>query len=183
MLVQKWVYRFRGYLVAPPLIFALFWFYWETEEYFVWPFGISLFLMGATLRIWAQQHLHYRLKAHKRLTVTGPYSFVRNPLYIGNILMSLGAIVISELLWLFPLTLFYCLGIYLLVVRYEESHLLDKYGESYRKYMEEVPRWLPKVIRFKNLGLINEYFQQSIVSEIQCVFLLLPYFLKELMGP
>jgi len=97
--------------------------------------------------------------------------------------MFLGAIVISELLWLFPLTLFYCLGIYLLVVRYEESHLLDKYGESYRKYMEEVPRWLPKVIRFKNLGLINEYFQQSIVSEIQCVFLLLPYFLKELMGP
>ena len=183
MLVPKWVYGFRGYLVALPLIFALFWFHWETEEYFVWQLGISLFLMGIALRMWAQQHLHYRLKVHKRLTVTGPYSFIRNPIYIGNILICLSATVISELLWLVPLTLFYCLGIYSLVVRYEEYHLLDKYGESYLKYIKEVPRWLPKVIRLKNLGLINEYFQQSIVSEIQCVFLLLPYFLKELMSP
>lgn len=182
MLVPKWVYRFRGYLVAQPFIFAFFWFYWETEEYFVWPLGICLFLMGVALRIWAQQHLHYRLKVRKRLTTTGPYSFVTNPLYIGNILMCLGAIVISELLWLFPLTLFYCLGIYSLVVRYEESHLLYKYGESYRRYMVEVPRWLPKVIRLKNLGLINKYFHQSIVAEIHCSLLVLPFILEEIIG-
>ncbi len=183
MLVPKWVYRFRGYLVALPLIFAFFWFHWETEEHFVWPLGIFLFLIGVAFRIWAQQHLHYRLKVHKRLTVTGPYSFIRNPIYIGNILLCLSATVISELLWLVPVTLFYCFGVYSLVVRYEESHLLDKYGESYRKYMKEVPRWFPKRICLKNLGLINEYFNQSIVSEIQCVFLLLPYFLKELIAP
>jgi protein-S-isoprenylcysteine O-methyltransferase Ste14 len=182
MLVPKWVYGFRGYLVALPLIFALFWFHWETEEYFVWPLGISLFLMGIALRMWAQQHLHYRLKVHKRLTVTGPYSFIRNPIYIGNILICLSATVISELLWLVPLTLFYCLGIYSLVVRYEEYHLLDKYGESYLKYIKEVPRWLPKVIRLKNLGLINKYFYQSIVAEIHCSLLVLPFILKEIIG-
>jgi len=183
MLVPKCVYRFRGYLITPPIIFAIFCFGYETESEFIWPLGVSLFIFGVALRIWAQQHLHYRLKVHKRLTVTGPYSFIRNPVYIGNTLICLSATVISELLWLVPITFFYCLVIYSLVVRYEESHLLDKYGESYRKYMKEVPRWLPKVICLKNLGLINEYFQQSIVSEIQCVFLLLPYFLKELMAP
>ena len=183
MLVPKCVYRFRGYLVAPPMIFALLCRYGETERSFVWPLGISLFLMGVALRLWAQEHLHYRIKVHKTLTATGPYSFVRNPIYIGNILICLSAIVISELLWFVPITFFYCLAIYSLVVRYEESHLLDKYGESYRKYMKEFPRWLPKGIRLKNLGLINEYFQQSIVSEIQCVFLLLPYLLKKLMAP
>jgi protein-S-isoprenylcysteine O-methyltransferase Ste14 len=180
MLVPKWIYRFRGYLVSPPLIFALIWFHWETEEHFLWPLGLSLFLLGVTLRIWAQQHLHYRLRIRKSLTMTGPYSFVRNPIYIGNTLICLGLTIISELLWLFPLTLFYCLGIYSLVVRYEESHLLYKYGEAYRRYMVEVPRWLPKVIRLKNLGLINEYFHQSIATEIYCLFLLLPYLLKEI---
>jgi protein-S-isoprenylcysteine O-methyltransferase Ste14 len=180
MSVANWVYRFRGYLVAPPLIFAIFWSRYETEAEFIWPLGISLFIFGVAIRIWAQQHLHYRIKVHKTLTTTGPYSFVRNPIYIGNLMISLGATVISELLWLVPITFFYCLAIYTLVVRYEEAHLLDKYRESYRKYMEEVPRWIPKVIRLKNLGLINEYFQQSIASEIHCLLLILPFILKEI---
>lgn len=180
MSVLKWVYPCRSYLVSPPLIFALICFRWEEEGWFVWPLGISLLLFGIFLRIWAQQHLHYRLKVRKTLTITGPYSFVRNPMYIGNILICLGATVISELLWFVPITFFYCVGVYSFVVRYEEAHLLEKYGESYCKYKAEVPRWLPKVPRFKPIGLINEYFYQSIVIESTSLLLLLPYILKEI---
>jgi protein-S-isoprenylcysteine O-methyltransferase Ste14 len=182
VLIPKWVYRFRGYLVTPPLIFALVWFRYETEVEFIWSLGISLFLLGLVVRIWAQQHLHYRLKAHKTLTVTGPYSFVRNPIYTGNILICIGATFISELLWLVPITFFYCLGIYSLVVRYEEAHLLNKYGESFRRYMLEVPRWFPKVLRSEDMGLINGFLRQSIVVEIHCFLLLLPYILKEIIN-
>ena len=182
MLIPKEVYSLRGYLVTSPLMFSLFWFRYETEVEFIWPLGISLFLLGLVLRIWAQQHLHYRLKVQKSLTVTGPYSFVRNPIYIGNILICLGATLISELLWLVPITFFYCYGIYSLVVRYEESHLLDKYGVSYRRYMLNVPRWFPKVFRLKDIGLTNEYLRQSIVVEIHCLLLLLPYILKEIIN-
>lgn len=150
MLALQWVYRLRGYWVIPLMVFILFCSWWETEvEYLIWPLGIFLVLVGMILRIWAQQHLHYRLKVRKSLTMTGPYSFVRNPIYIGNLLICLGLTIISELLWLFPLTLFYCLGIYSLVVRYEESHLLYKYGESYRRYMVEVPRWVPRLYVLK----------------------------------
>lgn len=101
-------------------------------------------------------------------------------MYIGNILICLGATVISELLWFVPITFFYCVGVYSFVVRYEEAHLLEKYGESYCKYKAEVPRWLPKVPRFKPIGLINEYFYQSIVIESTSLLLLLPYILKEI---
>jgi protein-S-isoprenylcysteine O-methyltransferase Ste14 len=186
MSASKWVYRFRGYFIPPPLIFAFLCFRYETEAEFIWPIGIGLLLFGVVLRIWAQQHLHYRLKVHKRLTMTGPYSFVRNPIYIGNLLICLGATVLSELLWLVPITLVYGSGVYSLVVRYEESHLLSKYGEPYRKYMTEVPRWFPKGIKvstFRSLGLKNEYFQPSIAIEIHCFLLLLPYILKELVSP
>lgn len=180
MSIPKWAYRFRGYLVTPPLIFALIWFDWKIEEYFVWPLGISLFLLGVGVRIWAQQHLHYRLKVRKKLTVTGPYSFVRNPMYIGNIMIFLGLTIVSELLWFVPITFSYCLGIYSLVTRYEEAHLLEKFGEPYRRYMEEVPRWVPRTLHFRNIGLINEYLFQSILIEIRCLFSLLPYILKEM---
>jgi protein-S-isoprenylcysteine O-methyltransferase Ste14 len=180
MSVLKWVYPYRNYLVSPALIFTMICFRWEEEGWFVWSLGISLLLFGIFLRIWAQQHLHYRLKVHKTLTITGPYSFVRNPMYLGNILICLGTTVISELLWFVPITFLYCLGIYSLVVRYEEAHLLEKYGESYCKYKAEIPRWLPKVPRFKPIVLINEYFYQSIVIESASLLLLLPYILKEI---
>jgi len=182
--MSRWFYRFRGYFVTSPLIFGLFCFSLETEmDYLIWPFGVSLVFIGIILRIWAQQHLHYRLNVRKCLTTTGPYAFIRNPIYVGNMLMCLGAIVTSELLWLVPITLFYCFSIYFFVVRYEEKHLLDKYGESYRRYLSEVPRWLPRIIRFRNLEILNKYFLNSMVAEIHCSLLLLPYVLKEFVSP
>jgi len=135
------------------------------------------------LRIWAQQHLHYRLKLRKSLTTTGPYAFIRNPIYVGNMLMCLGAIITSEVLWLVPIILFCCFSIYSLVVHYEEEHLLEKYGGPYQRYLSEVPRWFPRVIRCRNLGLINRYFLISVVAEIHCPLLLVPYALKELVSP
>jgi protein-S-isoprenylcysteine O-methyltransferase Ste14 len=181
MSIAKWVYRFRGYLITPPQIIAFFCYQFETEAEFIWPLGICLFAFGVGLRIWAQQHLHYRIKVHKTLTITGSYSFARNPIYIGNIMISCGAIVISEILWLVPLTLFYCLGIYSLVIRYEESHLSDKYGELYRRYMSEVPRWVPKVLHHPPIVIVNGYLRRSIVAEMHCFLLLLPFILKEIM--
>jgi len=187
MLVSQWAYRFRGYLITLPLIFAFFCYRWEIEvETFVWPLGIYLVLAGMILRIWAQQHLHYRLKVRKHLTTTGPYSFVRNPMYIGNALICIGGTIISELLWLAPITFLYCLCLYSLVVRYEESHLLSKYGGSYRRYLGEVPRWVPSMsdmrrAGLKSLGLRNEYFRYSIYAEIHCLLILLPYLFKEIL--
>jgi protein-S-isoprenylcysteine O-methyltransferase Ste14 len=177
-------YRLRGFLVSLPLIVALFCFSLETEmDYFIWPIGISLVFTGMILRIWAQQHLRYRLKVKKCLTTTGPYSLARNPIYVGNILMCLGAIITSELLWLVPIALLYWFSTYSLVVHYEERHLLEKYGEPYRRYLAEVPRWLPRAIRFRNFEILNKYFLNSIVAEIQCPCILLPYIFKELVSP
>jgi hypothetical protein len=78
-----------------------------------------------------------------------------------------------------PITLFYCFSIYSLVVQYEEEHLLEKYGEPYQRYLSEIPRWFPRAIRFRNLELINRYFLTSVVAEIHCPLLLLPFAFKE----
>jgi len=101
-------------------------------------------------------------------------------MYLGNIQICLGATIISELMWFIPITFFYCLGVYSLVVRYEEAHLLEKYGESYCRYKAGVRRWLPKISRSKPIGLINVYFYQSVVIESPSLLLLLPYILKEI---
>ena len=183
MSITRIAYRLRGVLATPLFIFAFICSKGETElNCLIWPLGVLIFISGLLLRIWAQQHLHYRLKVKKDLATTGPYSFVRNPVYLGNLLICVGLVVTSELLWFVPITFFYCFGIYSLAIRYEERHLTEKYGEAYQKYMSEVPRWFPKTIRLKNLGIKNEYFRATIVAEIHCTLLLLPYLVKEIIS-
>jgi protein-S-isoprenylcysteine O-methyltransferase Ste14 len=180
--MTRMAYHLRGVLIAPLFIFALLCFSYETEsDWVIWSGGVSIFILGLLLRIWAQQHLHYRLHVKKHFTDTGPYSFVRNPIYLGNILLCLGCIIVSELLWLTPIAFFYCFGIYSLVVRYEEGHLLEKYGEPYRRFMWKVPRWFPKTLSFKDLEIKNEYLRATMFAEIQCGLLLVPFLAKELL--
>lgn len=180
----RWFFRHRGVLVAPPLILALLCFRDEMEApRLFWPLGLSLVFLGVALRIWAQEHLHHRLRMPMHLTTTGPYAFVRNPLYIGNTLIYAGATVTSELFWMAPLTLLWCLGIYSLVVRYEEAQLLEQYGEPYRQYRREVPRWWPRTLAFKNRGLVNQYFGAAVVAEMHCLLIIFPYVLKEMVSP
>ena len=178
----RMIYRLRGVLVSPPLLFSLVWFRSELEADALILFGICIFFIGLAIRIWAQQHLHYRLKIKKQLTATGPYQFVRNPIYIGNTLICVSLTVVSELLWLVPITFLWCATVYSLVVRYEEARLLKKYGQLYQKYISEVPRWFPQNLHFRNLGIKNDFLFASIVAEIHCLVFLLPYILKEVVS-
>ena len=176
-------YRFRGFLPTPLFIFAFFCSKFETEwHWFIWPLGVSTLISGLLLRIWAQEHLQYRLKVKRNLATTGPYSFVRNPMYLGNILICLSLVVTSEPLWFVPITFFYLSAIYSLVIRYEERQLVGKYGEPYRKYMSEVPRWFPRAVRFNKLGIKNEYFAASVIVEFPTILALLPFLIKELIS-
>jgi len=183
LVVPRWIYRLRTYLACPPLIFALVWTKYEIEaDAFIWPIGIAIFLAGVALRIWAQQHLHHRLRVHKQLTITGPYKFIRNPLYLGNIMICVSATIVSELLWWIPVTLFWCIGTYSLVIRYEEARLLNRYGDAYRRYLVEVPRWFPKMARLGNLELINEHLYQAVLVELPCLLIILPFVIKEIVS-
>ncbi len=80
----------------------------------------------------------------------GPYSMVRNPLYIfsviaaGAIGLLVGSIVIGIL---FALLIFL---IFDRVIRKEENFLLKKFEEPYRDYMTEVPRWHPRWYQWKD---------------------------------
>ena len=180
MPVPRWIYRYRGVLLAPPLLLALFSAFHETESRLVWPLGIALFLLGTGIRVLAQQHIHHRIKARQDLTTTGLYSIIRNPLYVANTVICLGAVVVSEETWFVPIMLLYCCGLYLLVVRYEEACLLKEYGEPYCKYLSEVPRWFPRILRFRNKGpVINLHFLHALAAESSCLLLLVPYILKE----
>ena len=56
-----------------------------------------------------------------------------------------GYVLMSELVWFVPVSIFYGYIVYHIVVAHEEHHLLEKYGEPYAEYLERVPRWMPNI--------------------------------------
>jgi protein-S-isoprenylcysteine O-methyltransferase Ste14 len=181
-MLLKWAYTWRGFLVAPPVALAAVCF-WHEYEYdgFVWPLGLLLFLGGWALRVWAQPHVGYRLKTAKALTTSGPYAFVRNPIYLGNTFLVLGVVVLSELLWLAPLTGLWCAGVYALVVRHEERQLRARYGAAYRAYQAAVPRWWPHLPSTGVTGGGRAPFLHVLRAECHIILLVAPVVLKELL--
>ncbi|MDQ1256097.1 MAG: hypothetical protein QG656_693 [Candidatus Hydrogenedentes bacterium] len=179
------VFKLRGLVMVPLVLFLVFWRRGEYEnDWVVFPLGGALFACGLSLRIWAQVHLHYRLNVHKILTMTGPYAYVRNPIYIGNTLILLSLCAMSELMWSFPIMLLWCIFVYHFVVRYEESHLTAKYGTPYREFLQSVPRWWPR--RASRSGEraadVWRYLLPSIRAELHCFIWVVPFVLKELAG-
>lgn len=160
---------------------------WEYEdESVILPVGLTLFLIGLLIRIWAQEHVHFRLKTQRALARTGPYQFVRHPIYIANTIMCAAVTLLCELVWFIPVTVAWCIGVYSLLIRFEEERLVDQYDGQYLDYAENVPMWFPKVASValhNGLGLVNEYFFKSVLVELHCLLLLLPAIVKELVEP
>lgn len=182
--IHDYAYRFRGVLMVPIYLMLVLLFVGETErDGVVWPLGLALFATGVSIRVWAQMHLHYRLRVHKYLTLTGPYLYVRNPIYIGNTIMLLGLTVVSELLWALPLMLAWCVFVYRNVVRREERHLTEKYGEPYVHFLGSVPRWVPRVPAIKPIvGSMRSFLLPSLLAESHCLLFLIPLIAKEVLS-
>ena len=181
-------YKIRGGLMAAPYVFAFFWMQNENEHHSVFIFGLALVIAAFLLRLWAQLHLHYRLKVKKILTTTGPYAYVRNPIYVSNIMLLAGYVLMSELVWFVPVSVFYGYIVYHIVVAYEERHLLEKYGDPYAEYLERAPRWTPN-ISFHHRGSqpdgetsrVRTFLLPSLKAEYQCLVIALIPLTKELL--
>jgi protein-S-isoprenylcysteine O-methyltransferase Ste14 len=78
----------------------------------------------------------------KELVAGGPYRYTRNPQYTGVMLILLGHFLWSGVLTLLAYGALIFTMFNLFVQYYEEPNLEQRFGESYRRYRERVPRWL-----------------------------------------
>jgi protein-S-isoprenylcysteine O-methyltransferase Ste14 len=80
----------------------------------------------------------------RELVAAGLYRYVRNPQYVGVVLVILGEALLTGMVVLFGYAALMAIGYHLFVRYYEEPALGRLFGESYRRYREAVPRWLPR---------------------------------------
>jgi protein-S-isoprenylcysteine O-methyltransferase Ste14 len=100
--------------------------------------GIPISVLGLVLRGWASGHL----AKDQQLATSGPYSYIRNPLYAGTLVVALGIAIASRNLWL-GLIFAGAFGlIYLPAVELEEQHLAEIFPD-YVSYAKKIRRFLP----------------------------------------
>jgi len=113
-----------------------------------WLIGGAIVVLGESIRLAgvaaAGTVTRRRSRDVQRLVTYGIFSWVRNPLYVGNFLIWMGFVVISGVLWFLPLAIIIFAIEYSLIVRYEEGVLESIFGAGYVAYKQTTPRWIPR---------------------------------------
>jgi len=81
-------------------------------------------------------------KPSPELVLNGVYRFTRNPMYVGMTCIQVGLGLALNNLWIVLLALVSLLTVHFIAVLPEERYLTEKFGHSYRSYVEKVRRYL-----------------------------------------
>lgn len=157
------IFRYRSYTPLPFLILMVVFQQATITSMIV---GFAIALLGEFFRLWGVSYAGSETRTTDGvggtfLVVSGAFAYVRNPLYVGNMLMYLGIGIMS---WaLFPylqiIALAFFFWQYIVIIKEEEGFLLSKYGKSYENYCAAVPKLIPSFIKYKNPGLEQPEYQ------------------------
>lgn len=139
-------------VLAPPLIAALD--PWQGQ---LWAPGLVIMTLGATVLIWCVRDFYISGKGTlapwdppKSLVIVGLYRFVRNPMYVGVLLLVMGWAVFLYSPLLSVYTGLLAIGFHIRVIRHEEPWLDSEFQEAWWMYKAAVSRWVPRLSPWEN---------------------------------
>lgn len=113
--------------------------------------GVTVALLGQALRFYTLGQVPEGTSGQgsvleaETLNTRGPYAHVRNPLYLGNLGICLGLLLIAHDLWVYLGGLAFFFGEYFFIIRAEEAFLRERFGEKFDAFVAAVPRWIPRL--------------------------------------
>jgi len=145
--------------------------------------GLPVSLAGLLLRAWATGHL----QKDARLADSGPYAYVRNPLYLGTLLVAAGFVIASNQWLLAALFAAFFIFIYLPAIQLEEQHLARLFP-NYATYCSRVPSLWPTFqpaksdVRFQwSLYIRNREYQACLGFLAGAAFLIAKLLIPQLL--
>ena len=133
-----------------PLVLAILYLSSLSYPYFI--IGIGLILVGESIRIYGVRFAGGATRTREigapSLCTSGPYSRCRNPLYLGNMIIYCGVVLMAGGQFLWPLlfiVFFFFMLQYSMIISLEEETLVKLFGNEYQLYRESVPRLFPRI--------------------------------------
>ena len=139
--------------------------------------GLMLVLIGMAFRMFSAgfflgRHIVTEIEANF-LCASGRFAYIRNPLYIGNMIVGFGiALSLNEWYGYAILALNYTY-MYSIIIPYEEAFLEEKFSNSYTKYKAQVRRFLPRLKGYKDCQEVIPNFKLAFLSEKYYLLILL----------
>ena len=132
-------------------------------------FAISIILLGLATRMYASGFV---LK-NKELSTTGPYAFVRHPLYTGNIMILIGLCLINGFFWSFVTAFIFLWFYYPTAIEYEDRKLKSLFPDTWEEWASITPALMPKMDLngkiFSRLDLRSWSLKKSLVANYEPV--------------
>lgn len=151
--IRGFFFKYRSYTPIPIGIMIV---YFARPEIMYVCIGVGLLLTGETIRIWSVSYAGGETRTRnvgaKKLCSSGPYAFVRNPLYVGNMFMYVGIVFIAgaaNILLMVATTLVFFTVQYSLIIALEEEKLEELFGRKYQIYKKNVPAVFPRAFRWE----------------------------------
>lgn len=165
--IGRWLFENRDYTPIPLILILAF---YASPTPLTTTLGLLIILSGELLRIYAVAFIGSVSRTRTtslghQLVTTGPFSWVRNPLYLANFLIVTGVGVFSGRAWFICLTSILFFIQYLPIVQYEETLLEEKFGDEYRSYRARTPMWWPSKIPTTDEFVTPPELEKAIKSE------------------
>jgi len=151
------LFKYRSYTPIPFVILMI-----AYQQSNVWslPLGLLIAVCGELIRLWAVSWAGSETRTTGKvggtyLVINGPYAHVRNPLYVGNILIYFGLGIMSFALfpYLQIIALAFFIYQYYEIIKEEEGFLREKFGNDFDEYYKNVPRIFPRLSPYKKDGV------------------------------
>src|SRR5713226_6308734 len=140
--MDEWSKIARRIRVPRGFLFAVLYFCMARPSWRSLMAGAILIVPGLLIRALASGHV----RKNEALATSGPYSYTRNPLYLGSLLMGVGFAIAARSWWVGGALVVMFFAIYLPVIRDEEAFLRRTFPE-FEEYARRVPRMLPRLAR------------------------------------
>ena len=154
--MSKIASKFFKYRSYTPIPFLLLMFFYEDANIWSLIAGFIIAVCGESIRLWGVSWAGSETRTTGSvggtfLVVSGPFARVRNPLYVGNILMyfGLGVMSFSIFPYLQAIALLFFFIQYHFIIKEEEGYLSKTYGKDYQDYLKNVPRFIPRITPYK----------------------------------
>ena len=168
MKIANFLFKYRSYTPIPLALYMLINSNFQIQNLII---GLTLIFIGELLRIWAVSYAGGITRTTKvgapSLCTTGPYSYTRNPLYIGNMIIYTGVVYVAgsyNILSMLIITWTFFIIQYYLIIKLEQNRLIEIFGKEYKAYMDNVPILFPRLSPWINK---DKYVPMKLLNTIK----------------
>ena len=157
--ISSIAFKYRSYTPIPFLVLMLI---FQKSTPLTLIIGFAVAFIGELIRFWGVSWAGSETRSTGGvggtfLIISGPFAYIRNPLYFGNILLYLGLGIMSFALfpYLQIVAIIFFLIQYYYIVGGEEKYLLEKFKDDYKDYCMNVRAFFPRLFPYKNSSIVQ----------------------------